>query len=317
MKRTNSHLYIIIAFVIAQIAWLGLLALWIYWYVTNYIIFEQAGEKLSPLIDIQTPNVFVFTAGIILIVGIAVVMFIFFRNLSVQYKLANLYDNFIATVTHELKSPLSSLRLFLETMAYKNVSEEKRKDFLSLMMKDVKRLDNLINTILEISKLEQKKIVHDRREYKAGILFEELVNESILNLSVPEGVVSYKCSSVSYCSADKKALQIVIDNLINNALKYSTEAPTINVFVKDNRKKIIIDISDNGIGIPQQYQKKIFNKFFRIDSVHMPNVKGTGLGLYWTKEIIKQHKGSISVHSEGLNKGSTFRIELPAIKNKG
>ncbi|MGK9369120.1 sensor histidine kinase [Melioribacter sp. Ez-97] len=317
MKRTNSLLYIIIAFVIAQIAWLGLLALWIYWYVTNYIIFEQVASKLSPLIDIQTPNVFVFAGGIILIVGIAVVMFIFFRNLTVQYKLANLYDNFIAAVTHELKSPLSSLKLFLETMTYKNVSEEKRKDFLTLMTKDVNRLDNLINTILEISRLEQKKIVHDRREYKACELFEELIKESVVNLSVPEGVVNYECSSVSFCSADKKALQIAVNNLIGNALKYSASAPSIKVSVKDNGKKIIVDISDNGIGIPQQYQKKIFNKFFRVNSDYMPNVKGTGLGLYWTKEIIKQHKGSISVRSEGLNKGSTFRIVIPAIKNKG
>jgi len=316
MKKINSQLYIISAFVIAQIAWLSLLGLWIYWYVTNYIVFEQVAGKLSPLIDIQTPNVFVFTGGIILIVGIAVVMFIFFRNLTVQYKIANLYDNFIATVTHELKSPLSSLKLFLETMSYKNLSEDKRKDFLALMMKDIQRLDNLINTILEISRLEQKKIVHDRRTYNTCSLFEELVNESIDNLSVSEGVVKYECTSASICSADKKALQIAIDNLISNAIKYSNKEPSINISVKDNRKKIIINISDNGVGIPQQYQKKIFNKFFRIDLNYMPNVKGTGLGLYWTKEIIKQHYGSISVHSEGLNKGSTFTIELPAAKTK-
>ncbi len=111
-------------------------------------------------------------------------------------------------------------------------------------------------------------------------------------------------------------MQIAIDNLISNAIKYSNKEPSINISVKDNRKKIIINISDNGVGIPQQYQKKIFNKFFRIDLNYMPNVKGTGLGLYWTKEIIKQHYGSISVHSEGLNKGSTFTIELPAAKTK-
>ncbi|MFA7227839.1 MAG: histidine kinase dimerization/phospho-acceptor domain-containing protein, partial [Melioribacteraceae bacterium] len=132
MKKNRSLLFLIFAFIFAQFAWLGLLGLWIYWYVVNYLIIEQVGDKLSPQIVIDSPNVLVFVGGIILIVLIATAMFLIFRNLTVQVKLTKLYDNFIANVTHELKSPLSSIQLYLETLNSKSVSPEKQKEFYGL-----------------------------------------------------------------------------------------------------------------------------------------------------------------------------------------
>ena len=116
MKKSRSLLFLISAFVIAQLAWMGLLGLWIYWYVSNYLIFKQVGDKLSPKIILDSPNVAVFVFGIILIVCVAIAIFLFFRNLTVQMKLTSLYDNFIANVTHELKSPLASISI-IKTLA--------------------------------------------------------------------------------------------------------------------------------------------------------------------------------------------------------
>jgi signal transduction histidine kinase len=113
---------------------------------------------------------------------------------------------------------------------------------------------------------------------------------------------------------DRNAMKIVFNNLIENAIKYSIEPVKININLSRISKKIYIRLSDKGIGINPDELKKVFNKFYRIYDINIPTVKGTGLGLYWVKEIIKTHGGKITALSEGKNKGSTFRIELPVFQ---
>lgn len=311
MKRKHSLLYLIVAFVFAQLAWLALLGLWIYWYVTNYIIFEKVGNQLSPQIALNTQNVLIFVLGIILMVAIEVAMVLTFRNLTVQMKLTTLYDNFIGNVSHELKSPLSSIQLYLETLGKKDVPPEKKKEFLGLMMKDTHRLNKLINSILEISKLEQKRIAHNYQIYNANDIIKDLVFDSVRQFNLPQNALKFTGSADRKCVIDKEAMQIVFDNLLSNSIKYSQNPAEIKVELSNIEKQIIIDFCDKGIGIGAKDQKKVFDKFHRIANPNVPNVKGTGLGLYWAKEIIKFHGGKISVFSEGKNKGTTFRIELP------
>ena len=314
MKKTRSLFFLIFAFVVSQLAWMGLLGLWIYWYVSNYLIFKQVGDQLSPQITIDNPNVFVFVGGIILIVAIAVAIVLFFRDLTVQIKLTGLYDNFIANVTHELKSPLSSIQLYLETLQAKNVPENKQKEFFGLMMKDATRLNKHINTILEISRIEQKKISHDYQIYDADKIIRELVGKSTEHFRLPQKSVTFEGNASCNCVIDKNAMQIVFDNLTDNSIKYSAGQAEIMVRLSNIGKQILIEFCDKGIGIPPKEQKKIFHKFQRIQGNLIPNVKGTGLGLYWVKEIIKQHGGKIHVFSEGMNNGSNFKIELPIYK---
>lgn len=311
MKNRHSQTYLIIAFVFAQLAWLGLLGLWIYWYVTNYLIIEQVGDKLSPQIIINSPNVLIFVGGIILIVGIALVMFLTFRNLTVQIKLTNLYDNFISNITHELKSPLSSIQLYLETLDEKIVPLEKQKEFFSMMKWDTNRLNKLINSILEISRIEQKRIAHDYNVFDTDKIIPELIGNSITLFRLSEKAIKLECKVDKKCVLDKDAMQIVFDNLIDNAVKYSGKQLELDIKLSVFLEKIIIEISDNGIGITPKELKKVFHKFYRIDNRMNPSVKGTGLGLYWVKEILKLHNGKISCTSEGLNNGTCFKIILP------
>ena len=315
MKKRHSLTYLIIAFVLAQFAWMGLLGLWIYWYVVNYLIIEQVGDKLSPQIQIDNPNVLVFVGGIILIIAIAVAMFFFFRNFSVQFKLTKLYDNFIANITHELKSPLSSIQLYLETLKTREVPKEKTNEFLDIMIKDATRLNKLINTILELSRLEQKQIAHDYHVYNAHEIFEELLQDSMEQFRLPAGAVKITGKADCECVIDKEAVGIVFDNMIDNAKKYSVNPVEIEIKFIVNKKYFRIEFSDKGIGINQKDQKKIFTKFHRVYNKSIPNVKGTGLGLYWVKGIIKLHGGRITLFSEGFNKGTTITIELPIYKS--
>ena len=311
MKKRDSLFYHISIFVIAQLAWMGLLGLWIYFYVTNYIIFEKVGDQLAPQIDIDNPNVMVFVGGIILIVAVAVGMSFLFRGLNVQFKLANLYDSFIGNVTHELKSPLASIQLYLQTLRTRDVPPEKQKEFLDLMIQDADRLKNLINSILEISMLEQKKVAHDFKIFNATDILKKLLAESSEQFKLTGDMITIEGSADCDCVIDDRAIKMVFDNLIDNAKKYSTGEVKINVKLKDQFRNIIITFSDKGIGIPQSQLKNVFNKFHRIYNSKIPNVKGTGLGLYWVKEILRFHGGKISVTSEGENDGTTFKIELP------
>ncbi len=315
MKKRHLLLYNILIFVLAQLFWLMLLGLWIYWYVSNYIILGQVGEKLSPQISYDGTNVFVLVGGLILLVAISFSMSLIFRHLNIQLKITKMYDNFIANITHELKSPLSSIQLHLETLNTRNVSEEKQKEFLELMLKDSNRLKNLIDSILEISALEQKKISHNYQMFNAESLINKIINESIEQYKLKPGTITINGNANCKCVVDYGALKIVFNNLIDNAIKYSSDKPEIEILLRCNSKKLMIDFSDKGIGISSKENRKIFNKFYRIYNPNSPSVKGTGLGLYWVQEIIKTHGGKISVHSEGENKGVTFKLELPIVNS--
>ena len=178
MRGKHSLFYHILIFVIAQLVWLSLLGIWIYWYVSNYIVFEKVGDQVSPQLVYDVQNALPFILGLILLIGLSFITSLIFRHLNVQLRLTKLYDNFIGNVTHELKSPLSSIQLYLETLKQRDVPAEKRKEFIDMMVKDADRLQSLINTILEISAQEKKKLLEDYRVYKADVIVKELIEES-------------------------------------------------------------------------------------------------------------------------------------------
>lgn len=319
MKRPQSFFYHILIFVLAQITWLSLLAIWIYWYVRNYFIFSEVDDKIASSIISESRNVLILVGGLLLLVTASVLMSLLFHRLNIQFNLTRFYDNFIANITHELKSPLASIQLSLETMQMHRLPEEKQKDFIRMMLKDAERLNKSINAILEVSALEQKKIAHDFQICPIGPLIKELVKESVIQFNLPEASVKIQGDAKCQCVVDRSALKTVIDNLIDNSMKYSVEPVKINVHMNCGPRYFRLDYSDQGVGMSQKDQKKVFEKFFRIHNAHIPSVKGTGLGLYWTREIIKFHGGSIAVSSKGKNRGTSFHIELPvyqASKNR-
>lgn len=324
MRRRHSFAYNLVIFVLAQLVWLAVLLLWIYWYVSNNIIFEQVGEKVAPQIVYDAPSVFPFVGGIVLLTGLSVSLVLIFRHLNIQIKLNTLYDNFIANVTHELKSPLSSIQLYLETLNSRDVPEDKKKEFYVLMMRDAERLKNLVNSILEIASMDKKKSFRDFEVYKADETIKKIILESAEQFKLDTEAIKFSGDAGCDILLDRNSIKTVFDNLVDNSIKYSTSPLEINIKFKRNSKKAEIEFSDNGIGIPNDQIKKIFQKFHRIYDKDIPNVKGTGLGLYVVREIIKNHKGKVFAFSEGKGKGSKFKIELPiyiekkksAMKNK-
>jgi signal transduction histidine kinase len=311
MKRSNTLIYHVLVFTFAQLAWFSLLGLWIYWYISNYIIINQVGDKLSPQIISESTNLSALVGGLILLVMISVGMSLIFIYLTKQVNLTKLYDNFIANVTHELKSPLSSIQLYLETLSSRNVPGPQQKNFIMLMMKDTERLNSLITSILNISGIEQKKIAYNYQVSSADEIMYELINEAKTEFKLQGEHVEIEGGTDCQIVVDRRALKIALNNLFDNAIKYSREIVQLLIRFSRNSKYFIIEFSDQGIGISVKDQATIFNKFQRIYNQRSPNVKGTGLGLYWVKEIIRSHGGRISVFSAGQDFGSTFKIELP------
>lgn len=311
MKRPRSSLYHISIFAIAQLAMLSLLGTWIYWYIVNYLMLSEVEEEISPQIISEGQNVFILVGGLVLLILLSVALSILFHRLNIQFNLTRLYDNFIANVTHELKSPLASIQLALETLQFHKLPKDKQDEFISMMLKDTGRLNNLINVILEIPALEQKKIAYNFHIYSAGPLIKELVKETKEQFNLTDDTISMTGDAKCQCVADRDALKIVIDNLVDNAIKYSLNQVNISINLNCGLKYFKLDFTDQGIGMSSQNLKKIFDKFYRIHDQNSPSVKGTGLGLYWIKEIIRFHAGNISASSRGKNKGTSFHIELP------
>jgi len=320
MKEPRTALYPILFFILAQLAWFLLLGMWIYWYVTNYLLITKVGEKIAPRFLTDTSNLVTLIGGLILLVILSLTMSLIFGNLNRQINLTHLYDTFIANITHELKSPLSSIQLYLETMRIRNVPRAKQAEFIDIMLSDIDRLDHLISSVLYLSALERrglaKKPEHEYHVSRADSVLHELLDEAAAYFKLPPDRLTIEGEAPCSCIIDRSWFRIVIDNLFDNAIKYSEGPAQIRVKMSCNPRYVYVDFSDNGIGIARRDQKKIFHKFERIQNPQSPSVKGTGLGLYWVKEIIRYHGGKIGFHSEGIGQGTSFTIALPVYSSR-
>jgi len=310
--QKRRRINIILAFIFAQLAWFALLGMWIYWYVSNYLNFIKVGERIAPQLVLETRNIVILVGGICLLAAVATIMAVIFSNLRQQMKVTGMYDSFIANVSHELKSPLASIQLHIDTLSSRTVPVDKRRKFLELMRQDARRLNELIDSILEISGLEENKQPLHPIVYEAEPLLHSLIEEAVEQFNLPPEAVEIRGRAPGSCLADRQGLKIVLNNLFDNAIKYSNGEVLVSVEIGMSKHWFTIDVSDRGIGIPKQDQKEVFKKFRRLYREDNPSVKGTGLGLYRVWEIVRQHRGRVRVISEGRNQGTTFRIELPA-----
>ncbi len=313
MKKRINLFHPLLIFILMQIAWISLLALWIYWYSSNYLLIKQAGERFLPqFINVSTrTQLFTLIFGLVLLILLLGGMYFVFIYLTRQININLLYENFIANFTHELKSPLASIQLYLETLHRSNVSEEIRQEFLERMLMDTQRLKRIIDAILDISQIEQKKKLYNLELYPADKIVKELIKECQHQFKISPEQIKISGKISGKWAVDRDAMLMVFANLIDNALKYTSGELQLSIRLRQKNNQMILEFSDNGIGIDPEEQKRIFQKFYRISVPHKPDIRGTGLGLYMAREIVRGHGGKISVTSEGLNKGTTFILTFP------
>lgn len=228
------------------------------------------------------------------------------------------HDAFLNAVTHELKTPIASIKLYLETLKARELTPEKRGEFYDIMLADNKRLLGTVEQVLQASRTREKGRPMNLAEVDLAALIAESIAIIRDQRHLAENVIRYTGPNEPVRTmADREELRTVIDNLLENALKYSGDEPRISVRLKAaGKNKAEIYVRDNGIGIARSDLKRIFKRFYRVPNAATDAAKGTGLGLAIVRSIVEKHGGRITAESKGHAKGSTFRIQLPRIVDR-
>jgi len=243
----------------------------------------------------------------LILVGLVVYTVLTLKEIQLNLRQAN----FVDSVTHELKSPISSLRLYLETLQLRKVSEDQRTQFYNVMMEDLQRLDRLINQLLQVGRLDAIVTENEAEDIELRPLLERCAAAACHAHRKPAQTVTMNVDPVMVRGA-RMALEMIFGNLIDNAIKYGgaqTEVVIESKVVGEN--KVVTRILDNGAGVPLDLRKKVFALFFRGGSELERRQKGTGLGLYIVHTLVRKMKGRVSVHGRGRENGSIFEVELP------
>jgi len=250
----------------------------------------------------------------------AVFLFIFFvgayylqKAIDQERKLHHRQKNFLLSVTHELKSPLASIKLYLQTILKRELDPAQQKSFLTNSLKDIERLDDLVENMLLATKIESNLYTFPKENFNlselvnsvAGRLQVHTCSSQIIRLSVQQGIM---------LEGDKFALTSVVTNLIENAVKYSPPCAEVNVSLKRSNGQIQFIVADSGIGINDQEKSRIFEKFYRVGSEDTRKTKGTGLGLFIVKQVLDKHQASIKVKNNQPS-GTIFEVTFNANAN--
>ena len=277
-------------------------------YFTVYfpnVISESVGNS-EPLIS---PWIYVSIIVLLVLVFFGYTLAVILR----QKRLSEIKTDFINNMTHELKTPIATIALSSEMLLRNDFSndEEKLKRYAGIIHKENKRLETQVERVLNVAKLDKEHLVLSKEIMDIHELLEEAQENINFNQSEQGVKVELNLNADSgEINADPVHITNVIYNLLDNAVKYCETIPEIKVITRTDKKGIIIEFTDNGIGMKREEHKLIFDKFYRIPTGNLHNVKGFGLGLYYVRLIIQEHVGTIDVKSQ-VGKGTTFTIWLP------
>lgn len=250
--------------------------------------------------------------SIFFLVIIAGAVFVF-RVVRRQLKFNQQQQHFMMALTHELKTPIAVAKLNLETLQKRKLDETQQQRLIHITIQEANRLNTLCNNMLLSSQIEADGYLVTREDNDLS----ELVNGCVQEFSMrfPDRVISYSISPGIFVAGDRLLLEMAVNNLIENAIKYTARDSNIEVLLSEEKGKVILQVKDTGKGIPLAEKQVIFNKFYRIGNTATKAAKGTGLGLYLTKKIVEQHNGNISV-TDNAPTGAIFTIQLQSSPEK-
>ena len=244
----------------------------------------------------------------LILAGLSFYLFLMIKEVRLNQRQAN----FIDSVTHELKSPIASLRLYLETLEMRSLSDEQRTKFYRVMEEELERLDHLITQLLEVGRIDAIGAQSDPEELSLEVLLRKCGAAACAHHKKDEAETIVYDFQPMAVFARPLVLETIFRNLLDNAIKYAGDPPQVEVQVRDGeRGRVIVRIIDNGLGVPHELRKRIFGMFFRGGSELTRRQQGTGLGLYIVHTLVKLLKGRISVHDRAGQSGSVFEVDLP------
>jgi signal transduction histidine kinase len=254
--------------------------------------------------------------GVVLFALIIAGLIIYTVFLVLEIKRNEEHDSFINAVTHELKTPIASIRLYLETLQSRTVSDGQRREFYDIMLADAERLHHTVDQVLKAGVAREKPKGQARGPVDMAALARECVDLAVVRHHLQPGAIALEAHDGHALTVrgDAEELCTVIANLLDNAVKYSGQAVRVTVSVAAPAPDTIwVRVQDRGVGIPRKQLKRIFNRFYRVQARGLKQVKGTGLGLYIVRSIARAHGGRVFAQSEGEGRGATFTLELPRV----
>jgi len=322
MRFFNTVYLLLLAYIIAALVFWGFSL-----EHQSQIIYQQERFALKEHIDsVSNPEVFVanlavldkkresrrgqyFGEGITFLVVIFIGAAVVYTSFRRSIRLSRQQNNFMLSVTHELKSPIAAMKLNLQTLEKYALDEDKKAKLLERCITESNRLNDLCNNMLIASQMEGHQYVAAREKFD----FSDLLLQSVKDYNIRyQGRFQSEMDENLSVNGDRLLLQMAINNLLENAIKYTPSNTPITVYLKKSGSQLVFQVADEGAGIPDNEKKKIFNKFYRIGNESTRKSKGTGLGLYLTRKIVKQHKGSISV-KDNDPVGTIFEINLSLV----
>lgn len=252
-----------------------------------------------------------FAVAVLLLVLFSFVLT--YRALRKKERLSKLKNDLISNITHELKTPISTVKVALEAISGfdKNTNSDKQKEYLDISKMEVDRLSLLVESVLQTSKSESGQLALQPQVFDIRVLIEGILHKMKVQFQNNNAKVQFIFDQGLWnIKADKSHITSVIYNLLDNALKYGGTPPKIDIALQKSDDNIQIHVKDNGVGIPKIYQPNIFEKFFRVPTGDVHDTKGHGLGLTYVADVVKKHLGNIQVTSSP-GQGSTFIINLP------
>jgi signal transduction histidine kinase len=242
------------------------------------------------------------------IVGTALYLTLAIKSINLSRR----QSNFIDAVTHELKSPIASLKLYLQTLNRRNVPAAEQEVFLKDMLEDVERLDQLINHLLDVARLEKDKVGPQAEDVRLDEVLRAAAEAACQRYQKPPETIQLELAPAIVC-APPVDLELIFRNLIDNGLKYANEEqPRVDVTLQsDGASHVVVRVSDNGPGIPHSLRHLVFGRFVRLGSELEREKPGTGLGLYIVRTMVGRLGGKIQIHDRDRASGAAFEVKLP------
>ena len=299
----------LIALIGIQLVWVVVVIFWVYWFIGRSKEFRELALHYKPELVAKGVDWLVLVEGLLMLLAILAGVYVIFLYWRRQAKLYLQQRSYISQLTHELKSPLASIQLHLETVKLRDLPKEKLDGFIDTMLSDTERLNHLTSNLLMATRIEFRQL----GEKAKRIDFSRFISEYLegKRSELPEGGrITLEVEQGIYAVIDAEGMEMALRNLLENSLLYSPVSPEIRVRLRRSGRQCLLDFQDNGIGIRKQELGRIFEMFYRVRNPG-ENIRGTGLGLYIVKSVVNAHGGKISVESAGPGKGSTFHITLP------